>query len=73
MKSRYQKAIDKLNNAKNDMKFRYRTEQDLIRMQEEKDSGNVTYEEYYDLKWFYWETWLDPIEQSTPYGNIILN
>lgn len=73
MKSRYQKAIDKLNNAKNDMKFRYRTEQDLIRMKEEKESGNITYEEYYDLQWFYWETWIDPITVTTPHGSIILN
>ena len=73
MKNIYQKAIDRLNNARHDMKFRYRTEQDLIRMRKELDRGLVTHEEYYDLQWFYWETWIDPIEQSTPVGNIILN
>ena len=42
-------------------------------MKKELDRGLVTHEEYYDLQWFYWETWIDPIEQSTPVGNIILN
>lgn len=73
MKNIYQKAIEKLNNARNDMQFKYRTEQDLIRMKRDLDNGLVTYEEYYDLQWFYWETWIDPIEQSTANGNIILN
>ena len=73
MKNIYQKAIERLNNARNDMKFRYRTEQDLIRMKEEKELGNITYEEYYDLQWFYWETWIDPITVTTPYGSVVLN
>lgn len=69
----YQKAIDKLNNAKNNMKLRVQTEQDLQRMKREKEMGNITHEEYYDLQWFYWETWIDPITVTTPYGSIILN
>jgi len=69
----YQQAIDRLNNAPNNTEFRLKTERELIKMKQELDLGLITYEEYYDLEWFYFETWVDPITLSTSIGEVILN
>ena len=65
MDEMYRKAIEKLNNAPNDQAFRIRTERSLNNMKKELDSGLITYEEYYDLEFFYYETWIEPITFAT--------
>jgi hypothetical protein len=35
--------------------------------------GLITTEELYDLEWFYYETWVEPIEEYGPHYKIILN
>ena len=65
MNEMYRKAIEKLNNAPNDQAFRIRTERALKNMKNELDGGLITYEEYYDLEFFYYETWIEPITFAT--------
>jgi len=61
----YRRAIEKLNNAPNDQAFRIRTERTLKNMKMELDEGLISYEEYYDLEFFYYENWVEPITFNT--------
>jgi len=65
MDEMYRKAIEKLNNAPNDQAFRIRTERALKNMKHELDEGLISYEEYYDLEFFYYENWIEPITFNT--------
>tara|TARA_A100001037_G_C15035043_1_gene582832 strand:- start:452 stop:706 length:255 start_codon:yes stop_codon:yes gene_type:complete len=73
----YRRAIEKINNAPNDQAFRIRTERALENMKRELDAGLITHEEFMDLEFFYYETWVEPITLSVPVGgkmrNFILN
>jgi len=62
----YKKAIERLNDAPNNMELRQQSHEDLQRMKKELDLGSVTAEEYFDLEWFYFENWINPIEQDGP-------
>jgi hypothetical protein len=57
----------------NNMEFKLETERGLINMRKEFKLGLITEEELFDLEWFYYETWVDPIQEIGPYNNIILN
>ena len=71
---KFRKAVEEaFKNVTNNMKLRFRTEQDLKRMNEEHKLGNITTEELFDAEWYYYESWIIPITYETPYGSIILN
>jgi hypothetical protein len=69
----YQKAIDRLNNAPNNTLLRLKTERDLKNMKKDFKLGLITEDELFDLEWFYFETWIDPIQQIGPCHTIFLN
>jgi hypothetical protein len=71
---KFRKAVEEtFKDVTNDMALKFRTEQDLKRMNKEHKLGNITTEELFDAEWYYYENWIMPITYDTHYGSVILN
>jgi|TARA_Y100000310_G_scaffold289561_1_gene316042 hypothetical protein len=58
---------------KQNTKLRLKTEACIKKMKQEHLLGNITTEELFDLEWFYFENWVDPIQFQTKLGKVVLN